>query len=265
MKLRFTPALGALAACLGAAAIVSACDASSTEGDIAPLTGVRIDTLGLLGADSCGTADGQIAKLAVLLEVLPPPDPDAAVLAPEPTDADAAAVADATDGGNVDAAGGPPNGVPLAKIDRSAFFDCFAEPTFLSDAPVYATFRLRVFGYSAAAYAAGIAADAGASALDPAIQPTTDATNSDALLAQRATVVATCLATQQADVRATAVCTIDRDSRTSAAATSDAGSADASDADPDAATDPDASTEDAGDAGETTDAGTDAADAGDAG
>ena len=254
MKLRFTPALGALAACLGAAAIVSACDASSTEGDIPPLTGVRIDTLGLLGGDSCGTADGQIAKLAVLLEVLPPPDPDAAVPAPEPEPepaepVDAAEPADGSVDGGSPGAGAPPNGAPLSKVDRSAVFDCFAEPTFLSDAPVYATFRLRVFGISAAAFASLGAA--------PALGES---------LASQADVVATCVATQQANVRATAVCTLDRDSRSGATPAPDAGPSDAGDdgdaGSSDAGDAGDASTGDAGDAGEPTDAGTDAGDGG---
>ena len=262
MKLRFTPALGALAACLGAAAIVSACDASSTEGDIPPLTGVRIDTLGLLGGDSCGTADGQIEKLAVLLEVVPPPDPDAAVPEPEPAEpVDAAEPADASAEGGSVGAGAPPNGAPLSRVDRSAFFDCFAEPTFLSDAPVYATFRLRVFGFSAAAFAASVPAGA--------IDPTTDAdlaAGRDEALAKGATVVATCVATQQANVRATAVCTLDRDSRSGATPAPDAGPSDAGDdgdaGSSDAGDAGDASTGDAGDAGEPTDAGTDAGDGG---
>lgn len=247
MKLRFTPALGALAACLGAAAIVSACDASSTEGDIPPLTGVRIDTLGLLGGDSCGTADGQIAKLAVLLEVVPPPDPDAAVPAPEPAEpVDAAEPADASVDGGSPGAGAPPNGAPLSKVDRSAVFDCFAEPTFLSDAPVYATFRLRVFGFSAAAFASLGAA--------PALGES---------LASQADVVATCVATQQANVRATAVCTLDRDSRTGAAPAPDAGPSDAGDGGDAASSDAgDASDAGTGDSGEPTDAGTDAGDGG---
>lgn len=279
MNVRLGPTLGALVACLGAASVVSACEGSNTEADVPPLTGIRIDTLGLFGGDSCGTGPNQIAKIAITVERLPIADASTNTKpADTPDDLGDAAHEDAgeIDAGETDAgdAGaeeaepaptGPVDGDPLGVVNLSAVFDCFAEASFLDAFPEFRTYKLRVYGYSAAGY----------STLETIYREQDPSTvvavelrkaEADATLAAAALAVASCTAIQQPNARATAVCVLDRDSRT--LGPSDAGSDAASDASDDGGLD--ASREDASDAGDAadddaSDASSDAGDAGDGG
>lgn len=221
--------LGATLALLAAAA----CNASRTEDVVPPVTGIRIDTLGLFGADSCGLADSQIAKISVTVSAAAP--------------------------GTGSAEAGAPGG-GAAEILRSGTFDCFAEPAFVEPFAGDAEYKLRVYGYSARRFQETLN-DAQGNPL-PSIDEliakrgAAEARDADEQLSARASAVATCTATQYANVYSTAACVLESDLRPAASSNDggrDAGELDAGSAEADSdASDLDAGDLDAGaaDAGE---------------
>lgn len=208
MYVRYPPMMGAFAA---ATAALAACNASTTIDPVPPVTGIRVDTLGLFGVDSCGPGDDQVAKTAVT-------------------------VTDVTASGEA--------GLRAADVSRSGTFDCFADPAFIEPFAISAEYKLRVFGFSARRYQEHAADIATALA-----QRNDAAVAADATLASLADVVATCQAFEYANVNSTAACVLDFDRRSGAAdagsvdAASDAGEVrDAGDAATDAGDASDAAT-----------------------
>jgi hypothetical protein len=236
MMARRTPVVGAFAACLVTAAL-AACNATTLEDVVPPVTGVRVDTLDLFGADSCGPADWQIAKTAVTVTALGQPD----------------------DAGNRSSS--------LVKIGR---FDCFTDPGFVEPSAIRIEYELRVFGFSAAHYDqhAAVLNDhlktsfAGKNDMSAAAAVAT-AAEDDAALAAVADVIATCTVNEYENVYSTAACTIDFDARPGRGGSSDAGDAgDAGAHDAGDASDDDAGLGDAGDADASDGDGGDASDDG---
>ncbi len=243
MSVGRTPRGRAMRAALAllAAAALAACNASSTEDVVPPVTGVRIDTLSLFGVDSCGLADSQIAKISVTVSAL-------------------------VQGTASAEAGTPDGGARAAEVLRSGTFDCFAEPAFVELFAASAEYKLRVYGYSARRFQE-VLKDAQGNPL-PSIDELiakrgeAEARDADEQLSARASAVATCTATQYANVYSTATCVLESDSRPAASSNdggSDAGDLDAGDAEADS----DASDRDAGELdASASDAGEDGGDGG---
>lgn len=97
---------------------LAACNASTTEDPVPPVTGIRIDTLSLFGVDSCGPSDTQIAKSVVTLRRV-----------------------ERTDAGEV-----------IVQAARYGVFDCFTDPAFTEPFALEAEYKLRVYAFSAQGY-----------------------------------------------------------------------------------------------------------------
>lgn len=219
------------AALLGAGAVLAvlaACTASTTDDVAPPITGFRIDTLGLFGVDSCGPADNQIAKVIVERST------------PYQLTVDASEPATSLDEQR------------SAGLTQLAHFDCFVDPSFVESFAIPVHYDVMVYGFAASRYGlAGqpVALADGGTAPPLALEAVAD-------------VVARCVADVQANVDNTAACEIVADRRPgrgSGDASTDAGQADDGGNDADAARDASdgSAPEDAGDADDA--AATDAA------